>query len=85
MQLFIEYQLNEGITKNRVQKLKHDIQTRWQSRLTEMEMYFSRVNAIASVCKELNIQTLAVLHLWTDRLCTPAEYIKVMIEVQRVA
>lgn len=59
-------QADRGITQDRMQTLKHDIPTRWHSRLGAMVTYLSRYNDIVAVADELNIANSRIPRLSLD-------------------
>lgn len=48
-QLLAQDQFQIGVSPDRLQKLKHDIPTRWHSRLAAMNVYLSRLKDITAV------------------------------------
>ena len=51
----LEKEANIGVTQDRFLRLKHDVPTRWHSRLGSMLNYFVQIDHIAEVTKELGI------------------------------
>lgn len=84
-QLLVATQLDHGITDDRIQKLKHNIPTRWHSRLGAMTTYLTRLNDIDHVKKTLDITDMELPSLSSSQQNTLAEFIIVLGEVRRVA
>lgn len=84
-QLLAQKQGEEGITKDRVHRLKHDIPTRWHSRLAAMSVYLCRIHNISEVAEELEISSEHLPTLSEDQQDVLAEFITVLAEVRRVA
>eukprot|EP00178_Gracilaria_changii_P018359 TRINITY_DN5240_c0_g1_i1.p1 TRINITY_DN5240_c0_g1~~TRINITY_DN5240_c0_g1_i1.p1 ORF type:complete len:324 (-),score=45.96 TRINITY_DN5240_c0_g1_i1:1162-2133(-) len=84
-QLLSRKQLEEGNTQDRIQRLKHDIPTRWHSRLAAMSVYLCRINTINAVVQQLNISSEDIPSLTTKQQDVLAEFVSVLAEVRRVA
>ena len=84
-QRLIELQLSEGVTRDRIERLKHDIQTRWHSRLSAMSSHMSRLNNIAAVANEFDVSSDDLPLFTQDQQDTMAEFITILSEVRRVA
>ena len=80
-----EKQLQKGVTPDRVQTLKHDISTRWHSRLRALSTFLSLYDDIRSFAEELKVPSSRLPKLSVDELETVAEFIIVLQEVRRVA
>ena len=76
---------SDGITNDRLQRLNHDVPTRWHSRLGAMLKYLSQLDNIAKVADELNIPPSEVPRLSNEERTTLSDFIKVLAEVRRVA
>lgn len=83
--LFLEKQRKAGVTDDRLHRLKHDVATRWHSRLGAMVTYLTELDHISAVTEELSIDADAVPSLTVNEQNTLAEFIKVLAEVRRVA
>lgn len=79
-----EVQLGIGVTQDRLQKLKHDIPTRWHSRLGAMLTYITELEKISSVVSMLNISSKDVPNPTNEKRNTLAELIYVLAEVLSV-
>lgn len=83
--LFRKKQRQRGVTSDRLQTLKHDIQTRWHSRLAALSSYLSCYDEIMAVAGELEVPSSRLRRLSTDELNTIAEFVTVLNEIRRVA
>lgn len=83
--LLLEKEAGIGITQDRLRRLKHDIPTRWHSRLGAMLNYLTQIHSISAVKEELKISDSDVPPLTTEKQNTLAEMITVLAEVRRVA
>lgn len=83
--LLMEKEASTGITQDRLRRLKHDIPTRWHSRLGAMLNYLTQIHSISAVKEELEIPDSDVPPLTTEKQNTLAEIITVLAEVRRVA
>lgn len=61
-QLLAQKQAEEGVTRDRLQRLKHDIPTRWHSRLATMSVYLCRLHKISAVAEDLHIDSTVCRH-----------------------
>ena len=84
-QRLIAMQLESGVTHDRVERLKHDIQTRWHSRLSAMLSHMSRLPNISAIATELNISSSDLPIFTQDQQDTMAEFIIVLSEIRRVS
>lgn len=83
--LFIEKQRAAGVTNDRLHRLKHNIPTRWHSRLGAMLTYLTDFDHVSAVKEEMEIDDDALPTLTPDELVILAEFVKVLAEVRRVA
>lgn len=78
-------QLDNGVTSDRIQRLKHDIHTRWHSRLAAMKTHMGRLDDIVTVVGELEIPHSQVPIFSEEQQNTMAEFIVILDEVRRVS
>lgn len=83
--LLKQKQIDSGVTNDRLHRLKHDIPTRWHSRLGAMLTYITEYDNILKVVTELNISESEVPLLNQAERDTFAEIITVLAEFRRVA
>lgn len=83
--LIRQKQLENGVTRDRVKKLKHDVPTSWNSSLGDILSYITNEKKISCVVSELDIDPEQVPALSTGELDELEELIHVAREVQRVA
>ena len=84
-QLLAMKQLEDGVTPDRLQRLKYDIPTRWHSRLAVMSAYLSRLENSTAVNEELSIDPSQLPSLSAEQQDILAEFITVLAGVRRVA
>lgn len=84
-QLLAEEQFGNGLTQDRIQRLKHDIPTRWHSRLAAMLVYLTQSKAVASIAQKLDIPPSVLPPFSGDEEDLLAEFVTVLAEVRRVA
>lgn len=77
-------QLASGVTHVRIQTVKHDIPTRWHSRICSMLTFLTRYNDILSLAEEMSVPSSQIPKLSVDHKNTMAEFIVVLGEVRRV-
>ena len=83
--LFLAKQQSAGVTQDRLQYLKHDIPTRWHSRLAAMSRHLARSEEISAVASELNIRQSQLAIMSKEQENILAEYVTVLGELRRVA
>ena len=83
--LLKQKQVDSGVTNDRIKRLKHDISTRWHSRLVAMLNYIAEYENICEVAEEQGISQEDVPPLSETERDTLAEVIYVLAEVRRVA
>ena len=85
VQLSAQKQVEEGVTRYSLQRLKHDIPKRWHSRLAAISTYSCLLHTIYAVAQELNIDNDDLSTRAEDQPDVLAEFITVLAEVRRVA
>lgn len=83
--LFLQKQKRSGVTNDRFHYLRHDIPTRWHSRLGAMVIYLTDIDHIEAVREEMKIESTSLPTLNIEEQNTLAEFIKVLREFRRVA
>lgn len=83
--LLKEKQMDSGVTPDRIRRLKHDIPTRWHSRLGAMLNYITEFDNICKVAEELDISSDDLPSMNREELNVLADVIHVLAEVRRVA
>lgn len=66
-QLLLINKFSDGLTADRLQRLKHEIPTRWNSRLSEMMKYLTHKENISNVAKKLLIVAEELTQLVGDQ------------------
>ena len=84
-QLLIELQKEKNVPNDRIQKLKHDIPTRWHSRLSAMLVYLCRSDTLSKVAQKLGISETDLRLLSSDDIESMSQIVVVLAEVRRVA
>ena len=85
VQLLKRKQRESGVGQDRTHYLKHDVPTRWHSRLSAMMTHICELDNITSVLDELGVTHETVPRMSKEQENTLAELINVLAEVRRVA
>lgn len=76
---------DEGITKDRIQSLEHDIQTRWHAKLTAVETHLARTESIRWIALRSKIPHSQLPRMSAEQLELLPEFITLLQELHRVA
>lgn len=80
-----EMQRAEGTTNDMMQRLKHEIQTRWHSKISSMTTQLTRTETIAAVASNLKIPQTKLPRMTQEQQNILVELIVALKEVRRVA
>lgn len=82
MYLLFLKQSKEGISGNRVQRLKNDITIHWYSRSAAVPLYLSRIDIINAIVQDLSISSEDVPSPSSEQRHALAEFVTVLAEVR---
>lgn len=80
-----ELQEDEGVTSERIKRLRREIPTRWHSRIGAMLTHLSQLKNIEKIATEFSIPSSYVPILTPEQQNTLAQIIYFLVEVRRVA
>ena len=74
-----------GVTNGRIHRIKHDIPTRWHSRLGALYTYKTKIDNTCKVAEELNLASDDLFSMSRDERKVLADITFVLAEIRRVA
>lgn len=83
--LLRKQELQQSVTTDRTQTIKHDVLTRWHSRLGAMSTFLVHYADIKDVAEELQFPVSRISRLSVQGRNTLAEFITVLTNVRCVA